>query len=262
MLVRLFPDPLMLAAVQAGVTGVCALIVAYLAWRWELRVEREIVVALGRGLVQVVLVGAVLLFIFQGPFAVGVLVLGVMIGVAGHMAARRAQGLPDAFRVSVYSILLGSGLLIGVMVGLGVIETRLPVFIPVGSMLVANSMTTVSLAFNRLRGEVDAHRGHIEAALALGASPHVAIMPYVRAALLASLIPRVDSLRSLGIVWIPGVMTGMLLGGSHPVQAAFYQFVIVALILTGSALTAMTALLFMGRRLFTRAEQLRLSENV
>ncbi len=257
MLTRVLTDPLSLAAAQAGVTGLLALMVAYIAWRWQLHVEREIVISLARGLVQVVVVGTVLLFIFRGPFAVGILVLLFMIFLAAHMAARRAEDLPDAFRVSLYSILIGSGVLIGIMVFLGVIETRLTVFIPVSSMLIANSMNTASLAFNRFRGELVAHRGHIEAALALGAAPQAAVMPYIRAAVLASLIPRVDSLRSLGIVWIPGVMTGMLLGGSHPVQAAFYQFVIVALILTVSAITAITAVLLMSRRIFTRAEQLR-----
>ena len=256
MLTRLFPDPLTLAAVQAVVAGLLALLVALLAWWMHLRMEKEIIIALVRGLLQVIAVGAVLLFIFQGPTAVGFVILAAMMVVAAQVSAKRAQGLPDAFRVSLYSIAAGSGTIILLMVALGVIDIKLTALIPVGSMLLANSMNTASLAFNRFRGEVLSHVGHIETALSLGASPRAAVLPYVQAAIQASLIPRVDSLRSLGIVWIPGVMTGMLLGGSHPVRAALYQFVIMAMILTVSATTSILAVLLISQRIFTPAEQL------
>jgi len=255
-LTKLFHDPITLAAVQAVVAGTLALTVALLA-RWlQLNMEKDIAIALVRGLIQVVIVGMVLLVIFQEPVFVGFLILVGMMFAAAWTSAKRARGLPDAFRVSLYSIALGSGSIIIVMLLIGVLELKLTALIPVGSMLLANSMNTASLAFNRFRGEVLSHVGHIETALSLGASPRAAVMPYIREAIMASLIPRVDSLRSLGIVWIPGVMTGMLLGGSHPVRAAFYQFVIMSMILTVSALTSIIAIFLMSQRIFSPAEQL------
>ena len=100
--------------------------------------------------------------------------------------------------------------------------------------MIANAMNANGLALNRLRSDVLSHTGEIESALALGASGKTSIAPYVQESFEASLIPAIDSLRSLGIVWIPGLMAGMLLSGARPVYAAVYQFVVLAMIFAAS----------------------------
>jgi putative ABC transport system permease protein len=82
------------------------------------------------------------------------------------------------------------------------------------------------------------------------------VAPYVQASFEASLIPAIDSLRSLGIVWIPGLMAGMLLSGSRPVYAAIYQFVVLAMILAASGLTSLVSTLLIRTHAFTTADQL------
>jgi putative ABC transport system permease protein len=123
-------------------------------------------------------------------------------------------------------------------------------------MLIANAMNTNGLALDRFRGEIEAHTGQIEAGLALGASPERVVTPYVIAAVRASLIPRVDSLRSLGIVWIPGLMAGMVLAGSDPIYAAIYQFVVIAIIFAAAGLTSLVSTLFIRGHAFSAADQL------
>jgi putative ABC transport system permease protein len=258
MLSHFFSDPITLSAAQAVVAGVMALIMMGIASWAGIHLEKEIVIALLRGLVQVVAVGAVLLFIFKGPTVVGFVVLAGMMLLAAKTAEKRAKGLPGAFKVAFYGIGIGAGAIIILMTWAGVIDTKLTSLIPIGSMIIANSMNATSLALDRFQSEVRSHVGHIETALALGAAPQTAVRPYAQAAVKASLIPRIDSLRSLGIVWIPGVMTGMLLGGSQPVHAAFYQFVVMAMILTVSGLTSLISTLLMSSQIFTSAEQLRL----
>jgi putative ABC transport system permease protein len=147
-------------------------------------------------------------------------------------------------------------MVIALMTSLGVIEPELTSLIPIGSMLIANAMNSNALALDRFKGEVQAHTGEIEAGLALGADPRAVVTPYVRAAVHASMIPRVDTLRSLGIVWIPGVMAGMILAGSDPVYAAIYQFVVIAMIFAASGLTALVSTLLIRSRAFSPAEQL------
>ncbi len=147
------------------------------------------------------------------------------------------------------------------MTFLGVIDKAITSLIPVGSMLIANCMNTSALALDRFKGEVEAHVGQIEASLALGAEPTRAVTPYVRSAVRASLIPRVDSLRSLGIVWIPGLMSGMVLAGSDPVYAAIYQFVVIAIIFASSGLTALVSTLLIRSKAFSEAEQLILRQS-
>ena len=256
MLVSYFKDPLVQVAVQAAIAIAITLAVVWLARRQHVHLERETAIALARALGQVVLVGSVLLLIFKGPLWLGVPVLLVMMGVAGWTASRRVHDIPGALSASAWSIVIGSGLVIVAMALLGGIEPRLEVLIPVGSMMIASAMNTCAQALERLRSEIDAHRGQIEAGLALGASPKQTIEPYVQAAVYASLIPKLDSLRSLGIVWIPGLMAGMILAGSDPIHASVYQFVVLALLYACSALTALLATFLIRGHLFTQAEQL------
>ena len=109
---------------------------------------------------------------------------------------------------------------------------------------------------DRFRGEVVSHVGEIETALALGATPDVAVELYLRAAFRASLIPAVDNIRSLGIVWIPGIMAGMVLSGASPLYAALYQFVVLTTIFSSSALACFVASHLVTRRIFSSHSQL------
>ena len=256
MLTRIFENQLALGFAQAAVAAVLALAVVLLARRWQISLERETTVALLRGFVQVVLVGSVLLLLLQGPVWTGVLVLLAMMVAAATIAGRRAQGIPGAFWVSFQGIAFGAGLVIVLMTFLGAIELAVSSLVPVGSMLIANAMKANSLALDRFRSEVDAHVGQIEAALALGAEPKRLVAPYVQASVRASLIPALDSLRSLGIVWIPGLMAGMILSGEDPVYAAIYQFVVIAMIFAASGLTSVVSTLLIRPRAFSPAMQL------
>src|SRR6201982_3619773 len=117
-------------------------------------------------------------------------------------------------------------------------------------------MNTNGLALNRFRSDVLAHVGEIETALGLGAEARTSVSPYVQASFEASLIPAIDSLRSLGIVWIPGLMAGMLLSGARPVYAAIYQFVVLAMIFASSGLTSLISTMLIRARVMTPAQQL------
>jgi putative ABC transport system permease protein len=138
----------------------------------------------------------------------------------------------------------------------GVIDTAITSLIPVGSMIIANAMNTNGLALNRFRSEVLAHTGEIETALALGATPEATIGRYAESSIHSSLIPAIDNLRSLGIVWIPGLMTGMLLSGAKPMYAAIYQFVVIAMILASSGLTSLLSTTMIQAHVFSPADQL------
>ena len=256
MLDQFFHDPRILGLAQAAVTIALALGVVLLARRQKIHLERETGIALIRGLVQVVAVGSVLLLLLQAPVWTSIFALLAMIVAAASIAARRARGMPGAFWVSLMGIGFGSGLVIVSMTWLGVIDAAVSSLIPVGSMLIANAMNTNALALDRFRAEVESHVGQIEAALALGADANSTVTPYVQAAVEASLIPRIDSLRSLGIVWIPGLMAGMILAGTDPVYAAIYQFAVIAMIFAASGLTSILSTLLIRSRAFSPAQQL------
>jgi putative ABC transport system permease protein len=181
-----------------------------------------------------------------------------MIVFAAILSKRRARGLPGAMRISLLAIGVGSGLTVLIMALTGVIQPNITTMIPVGSMIIASSMRTNSLAFNRFRAEIEAHTGQIEAGLALGAPPSLVIERYVTSTVHASIIPAVDTLRSLGIVFIPGLASGMLLAGANPIYAAEYQFATIAMLFAASILTGLIAGLMLRSTIFSSMEQLTL----
>jgi putative ABC transport system permease protein len=258
MLRLFFNNQLYLGLAQALVASLAAMAVVLLARKRGIHLKSETLIAMVRGIVQIVAVGSVLLVLLRSPRWTGGFLLAGMIVAAGATSARRAKGMPEAFRVSAWSIALGAGSVIALMTWLGVIDTTITSLVPVGSMLIANAMNTNGLALNRFRSDVLAHTGEIETALALGAEARSSVSPYVQASFEASLIPATDSLRSLGIVWIPGLMAGMLLSGARPVYAAIYQFVVLAMIFAASGLTSLVSTLLIRDRIFTAAQQLSL----
>jgi putative ABC transport system permease protein len=256
MLKSLFTSQLQLGLAQAAAAALAAIIVILLARKRGIHLESDAAIAMVRGLVQIIAVGSLLLLLLRSPRWSSAFLLAAMIIAAGATSARRAKGMPDAFRISTWAIACGAGSITAVMAWLGVIDTAITSLVPVGSMLIANAMNTNGLALNRLRSDVLAHTGEIEAALSLGADSGVSVAPYVQSSFESSLIPAIDSMRSLGIVWIPGLMAGMLLSGARPVYAAVYQFVVLAMIMASSGLTSLVSTMLIRARMFTQAQQL------
>jgi len=244
-------------AQAAGAITLCAAVVL-LCRRFAVHVERETAISLGRGLVQMVFVGMVLAVLLHGNLLVGVLILLGMTFAAAVTASRRARDIKGSLLLSFYAIAAGSGIVIAAMLATGTLTADIAVLVPVGSMIIANAMNACAQSIERFRADVAAHVGQIEAGLALGADPDATVAPYVQSAVYASLLPRLDMLKSLGLVWIPGVMAGMMVSGASPVYAGIYQFIIVAMILAASGIAGLVVTLLMRMRAFSPASQLTL----
>jgi putative ABC transport system permease protein len=244
-------------AQATGAVALC-LAVVVLCRRFDVHVEREAAISITRGLVQMVLVGVVLALLLHGRLLVGVLILLMMSVAAAVTASRRFRDIRDSRLLSFCAIAAGSGVVIAGMIATGTLKTNIAMLVPVGSMIIANAMNACAQAAERFRADVIAHVGQIEAGLALGAAPAVTVAPYVQSAVYASLLPRLDMLKSLGLVWIPGVMAGMMVSGASPVYAGIYQFIIVAMILAASGIAGLVVTLLMRTRAFSPAAQLTL----
>ena len=256
MLKNFFHGQLALGLAQAAVAAALAMLVMVAARRRQIRLEGETAQALLRGIVQIMVVGSILVLLLRGPRWTSVFLLMGMIAAAGKISGGRAKNIPGAFQVSTYAIACGAGLVIALMTWAGAIDTAITSLIPVGSMLIANAMNTNGLALNRFRAEVLAHVGEIETGLALGAGPEEVALPYTQASYQASLIPAIDNMRSLGIVWVPGLMAGMVLSGASPMYAAVYQFVVLAMILAASGITSLISTTLIRAHAFSPEEQL------
>jgi putative ABC transport system permease protein len=250
-------DVVMGMAQAAGAIALCTAVVL-LCRRFAVHVERETAISVVRGLVQMVFVGMVLAVLLHGNLLVGLLILLAMTFAAAVTASRRARDISGSLLLCFYAIAAGSGVVIAAMLATGALTADIAVLVPVGSMIIANAMNACAQSVERFRADVTTHVGQIEAGLALGADPRVTVAPYVQSAVYASLLPRLDMLKSLGLVWIPGVMAGMMVSGANPIYAGIYQFIIVAMILAASGIAGLIVTLLLRARAFSAAAQLTL----
>ena len=244
----------------AGVAASVALVAAAvaIAWRQRLHLAREITIAAGRAGIQLAAVGAILLLAFQHaglPGAAGWLT--VMVVIAGRVAARRARGLPRALPVATAAVAAATAATMGTLLALGVISSQARVVIPVGGMIVSGAMAATAVTLTRLREEAAAARPAIEARLCLGQPAAQAFAPHLHAALRTALIPAIDSTKTVGLISLPGAMTGLILAGISPLTAIRYQIVVMYMLLAAAALAALTAARLAARALFDDAHRLR-----
>jgi putative ABC transport system permease protein len=247
---------------QAAAAIVLCGVTVLLCRRFAVHVEREAAVAIGRGFVQMIAVGVVLALMLHGPAFVGAVILLLMVIAAAFTASKRLGSTDSSVLLCFFAIGAGSAVVIGTMVATGALQLQIAVLVPVGSMIIANAMNACAQAGERFTAEVKAHVGEIETGLALGAEPNATVTNYVRSAVYASLLPRLDMLKSLGLVWIPGVMAGMMVSGASPIYAGIYQFVIVAMILVACGIAGVLVTVLMRKRTFSPAGQLRLLPDV
>ena len=243
-------------AAECALAALVSYLVLLLVRRRGVNLLGELPLAQLRGMAQILVVGAILEWLLHGPQWSSLFVLGGMMLAAATIVRRRARKIPRAFILALTSIFSGAGSVLLAMIALGVIPLKVALLVPVGSMVIAQTMNMQSIFLDRLRGEIASHVGEIESALALGASPDIALGRYLRAAYRASMIPSMDNVKSLGIVWIPGIMAGMVLSGASPVYAALYQFVVLTTIFSAAALTCLVSSYLVTSRVFTAHEQL------
>lgn len=252
----------MMGLAQAAAAVVLCVVVVFLCRRFAVHVERETAVSLARGFVQMVAVGVVLALLLHGSLMIGALILLGMTFAAAVTASRRAPAIKGALVLSFYAIAAGAGVVIAGMLATKTLTPKIETLVPVGSMVIANAMNSCAQSMERFRADVAAHVGQIEAGLALGAEPAVTVAPYVQSAVYASLLPRLDMLKSLGLVWIPGVMAGMLVSGASPIYAGIFQFIIVVMILAASGIAGLVSALLLRSRVFSPAAQLTLRPGI
>ncbi len=229
----------------------------------KLHQARRIGLASARALTQLLVVGAVIGWVFNREawwWIVGLLIaMSIIAGVtaAGQIRwARRWRARVSAGMTLVLAGVTGVVLLFLCRVVVGVEQWDARYLIPLGGMLLGNAMTSATLSAERIGSELRQRRRDVEAMLALGASPGQAVAPAFRLAVGAAIMPTLNAMMIVGVVKLPGMMTGQMLGGTDPFQAALYQMLILVGILTTDLVTAVLTAAFTYRRFFTRAWQL------
>lgn len=254
-----------LGPLDLAITAGLLLLMAGLSWQLRLGVGRRILISATRSIVQLLLVGLVLRFIFEAgnPWMIAGITL-VMLTAAGYevMARQKHRYLGGwGFGIGATSMFVSS-FSMTLMALLAVISVKpwyTPQYlIPLLGMLLGNTMNGVSVALDNLTQNARRQRREIEGRLILGQPWFQAIADIRRDALRMGLIPIINAMAAAGLVSLPGMMTGQILSGSPPLEAAKYQIMIMLLIATGTGLGAIIAVWLGSRRLFDERHRLRL----
>jgi putative ABC transport system permease protein len=226
-------------------------------WR-KAELEEDIGIAVVRSFIQLTAIGYVINFIFDQDslwFVFGLIAVMVLFGA--FTAQRRAKRVPHAFWPLLLALGLAGAVTLGLVVALGVFKAQPRYLVPVGGMVVGNSMTAAAVALNRLGDEMKAHAREIEATLALGATSTLAAAPIVRRSLRSGMITLIDSTKTTGLIFFPGTMVGMLLAGADPTDAVRLQLILLWTLLGAVALAGLISITLAYRNFFTPAHQLR-----
>ncbi len=221
---------------------------------WQkLGLEKDIAIGTVRSAVQLLAVGYILHFIFESQntlFIIGI--ISIMILVAAQNAAKRAKGMEGIFWRIVLSIATMEILMMGLLLGLQIIEPTPQYIIPLSGMTIGNAMVACGLYLTQLKRESETARGEIETLLSLGANDRQAVQEVLKRSVKFSMIPTIDAMKTVGLVQLPGMMTGMIIAGADPIEAVRYQILIMFTFTSSSAITSMILSLLCYKKLFTK----------
>jgi putative ABC transport system permease protein len=224
--------------------------------------EKEILIASIRMTLQLVLVGFILVYLFENPhplFTVGV--IAVMEVFAIHNIYKRTKMKLSGSLKKIIALSMSIGTLVSIVFFIFVVAGVTPwydprYFIPLAGMLIGNSMTGISLGVTRLVGGMTDRRQFVETALMLGAAPSKASKKIVDDAFDSAILPTINSMVGMGIVFLPGMMTGQILAGASPIAAIKYQIAIMMGILGSVTLTVILFVNLGYKTFFNSRDQL------
>lgn len=254
--------PLELGHVAAA--GLLVFVAGAVSLSLGLKLEKQLTVAAVRCLVQLLAIGYILGWVFriQTPYIL-VPVLLVMIGAASHAATERAPRTYRSVTWHAFLTLTITGLLCTFLVTAVILRVepwyRPQYVIPLMGMVLGNSLTGVSLCLDQLLETLQERRAEVEMELALGASRWEAARGPLASAVRRGMIPTINAMTVVGIVSLPGMMTGQILAGTDPALAVRYQIVVMFLLTASTALGCIGAGMLACRTLFNDSHQLRIS---
>ncbi|QYZ66270.1 MAG: ABC transporter permease [Gammaproteobacteria bacterium (ex Lamellibrachia satsuma)] len=254
-----------LSALDLGLAASLVLLLAILSFRLSLGVERKLLIAALRSIVQLTLLGLVLksLFAQSHPLFIAALALFMLFMAGYEVMARQARRFSGAWGMGVGTLSMFISSFSVTILALNVIIQVEPWYsvqylIPLLGMLLGNTMSGIAISLDNLTHNAWQQRHQIEARLMLGHDWHNAIEEIRRNALRSGLIPIINAMAAAGVVSLPGMMTGQILAGSPPFEAAKYQILILLLISAGTGFGATAAVWLGSRRLFDERQRLRL----
>lgn len=249
-----------LSILQFSLIYLLLIIVLIIMKKSKIEQTKLLLISTARMTVQLVLAGLILTYIFERPHPIFVILyLAAMIIFSIHRVLSNHKELNKGFKLSIGLALTFSGIFIlayFVIVIVGENFFNPQYTIPLAGMIIGNAMTGVTLGLKTFEENLKSQRSRIEALLNLGVTPKEILLPFANNALETALLPTLNRMLGMGIISLPGMMTGQILSGTSPTTAILYQIAIMVAITVAVCLTVFLALNFGYKTLYNKRNQM------
>ena len=236
--------------------------IALIRW-WKIGLEKTLLIGTFRTFIQLTAMGYILTYFFQQhhwSFMVGL--VSLMIVIASYEGSRRLKkyAIPNIFWILLGSFFFTVFIVLGLILKfiLSVEPWYYPyAMIPIAGMIIGNSLNSATLTVNRFVSEITHRENEIEMLLSLGAPVKSAVHDSFMESVKAALLPNINSLMMVGLVQLPGIMTGQILSGIDPLVAIRYQIMIMYMWISTATMVDILVLNLVYRQFFTPQMQLK-----
>ncbi|UCC79178.1 MAG: iron export ABC transporter permease subunit FetB [Candidatus Zixiibacteriota bacterium] len=226
---------------------------------WKIPVQKNMSIGIIRSFIQLIAVGYALKYVFdlESIWLISAVIL-VMILVGSHASYSMSKQVRGAFLISFAAIGTGSLITLCFMLILKIITFEARFIIPLSGMIISNAMNAAALAINRLSSDIKSNRLAVETALALGKGKRESCRRFQQQAVIAGMTSILNFMKTVGIVALPGAMTGMILAGAEPLEAVFWQLIVAYMLLSSVTISSIIAVELTLTSHFTPHHQLKL----
>lgn len=241
-----------------GLTALLLVIPIIISYKEGLHIIKDLIVATLRAVVQLIILGFLLHYIFKinDKWLLILCVLVIIINASWNTISRASPVMHHVFWISFLAIFIGTALPLAGTVATGAIHFTADEVIPIGGMLANNGLIAINLAYQNLDRAFVQDGTNIESKLSLAATPKLASKGAIRESIRLAIVPTIDSVKTYGLVSIPGMMTGLIIGGVPPLQAIKFQLLLVFIHTTATIMSALIATYLSYGQFFNARHQL------
>ena len=233
------------------------LVAIFISRKEKLSLEKDIIWSTARAIIQLFIVGYVLTYIFDVDHIILTFLMVLFICYnAAYNAKKRSKYVKDIFIISFVAITTGALLTLSILLFTHAIAFTPIQIIPITGMIAGNAMIATGLCYNQLGQRFENHQQQIQEMLSLGATPKIASMAIIRDSIKSSLIPTVDAAKTVGIVSLPGMMSGLIFAGVDPLQAVKYQIMVTFMLMATASISTIIACYLTYKKFFNQLHQL------
>ncbi|HHO6483206.1 TPA: iron export ABC transporter permease subunit FetB [Staphylococcus aureus] len=241
-----------------GLTALLLVIPIIISYKEGLHIIKDLIVATLRAVVQLIILGFLLHYIFKinDKWLLVLCVFVIIVNASWNTISRSSPVMHHVFLISFVAIFVGTALPLAGTIATGAIQFTANEVIPIGGMLANNGLIAINLAYQNLDRAFVQDGTNIESKLSLAATPKLASKGAIRESIRLAIVPTIDSVKTYGLVSIPGMMTGLIIGGVPALQAIKFQLLVVFIHTTATIMSALIATYLSYGQFFNARHQL------